>query len=119
MSFGFGIYFWFFMKDRLPVYYDENKINFVSNGAFRMNVPGVHFNNSNWPHIVKALRVWSVVTMVTVPILCLLLSLLSGQDSGMGHSALFWWSFAVQNLTLIAYLAGLFVPVYVVGKKYE
>lgn len=110
MSIGFGIYFWFFMKDRLPTYYDENKINFFSDGVFRMNVPGVHFNNSNWPYIVKALRAWAVITMIAVPLLCLLLSLL------VSH---FWWAFAVQNVVLILYLAGLFVPIYVVGKKYE
>lgn len=113
MSFGFGIYFWFFMKDRLPDFYDENKINFVSSGAFRMNVPGVHFNNSNWPHIVNALRVWSVITMTTLPLLCLLLSLPAASASG------FWWTFGIQSAALIAYLAGLFVPVYVVGRKYE
>lgn len=110
MSICFGIYFWFFMKDRLPAYYDENKIHFFSDGIFRMHVAGVHFNNSNWPHIVKALRAWTVITMVTVPLFCLLLS---APASG------FWWSFMIQNVVLVLYLAGMFVPMYVIGKKYE
>ena len=47
MSFGFGIYFWFLVKDRLPAYYDENKISAYSSGPLRMNIHGLHFNNSN------------------------------------------------------------------------
>ena len=55
MLFGFGVYFWFFVKEKLPSYYDENKINAYSDGVFRLNLPGVGFNNSNWPHIIKYL----------------------------------------------------------------
>lgn len=110
LSLGFGIYFWFFMKERLPAYYDENKISAFSDGVFRMNVPGLHFNNSNWLPIIKYLRAWSVVTMVAVPLPCLLLAALTPD---------FWWSFGIQNIVLLAFLAGLFVPVYIIGRKYE
>ncbi|MGL4737409.1 MAG: helix-turn-helix domain-containing protein, partial [Cellulosilyticaceae bacterium] len=37
----FGGYFTFFAKDRLPTYYDENKISYYSHGIFRMNLCGV------------------------------------------------------------------------------
>lgn len=109
MSFGFGIYFWIFMKERLPVYYDENKINTYSDGILRLNIPGISFNNSNWPYIVKTLRCWSAITMVTVPAISLLLSAIA-LEGGVLHN--------IQCIVLVLYLAGLFLPVYVVGRKY-
>lgn len=109
-SFAFGIYFWFFMKDHLPVYYDENKINAYSDGIFRMNIPGVNFNNSNWPHIVASLRIWSVITMISVPLVCLMLSGLIPDFRGLP------W---LQTIVLFLYLFGMFVPLYILGKKYE
>ena len=108
VSFGFGIYFWLFMEERLPAYYDENKVNAYSHGVFRMNVPGVYFNNSNWPSIVKCLRIRAAVTMVSIPAICLLLSAL---PLGMG------WSLGIQGVTLVLYLSGMFVPLYIVGSR--
>ena len=32
-----------------------------------MNIPGIHFNNSNWPHIINALRIWSGTVMIGYP----------------------------------------------------
>lgn len=64
----FGVYFWIFTKEKLPVYYDENKIDFYTDGFMRMNVPGVSFNNSNWPHILGGLRKWCWVVGVIFPI---------------------------------------------------
>ena len=107
LSVGFGIYFWFFMKEKLPAYYDENEINSYSDGVFRMNIPGMHYNN-NWPHIISHLRIWAIITMVTIPFLCLLLSLIPFG---------FWGSFGIQNAILIGYLAGLFVPVWIAGRR--
>lgn len=110
LSFVFGIYFWFFMKNKLPAYYDENKISGISDGFFRMNIPGLYFNNSNWPYIVKAMRIWDLVTLLTMPPFCLLSLTL---PAGLG------WNLLLQNTILILYLAGLFVPIYAVGKKYD
>lgn len=109
ISFWFGIYFWFFMKDRLPSYYDENRINAITDGFFRMNIPGVYFNNSNWPHITAYLRGWSAVTMVAVPFLSLLADVCFTD---------FWPVLIMQNLFVIGYLVSIFVPVCVLGKKY-
>lgn len=103
MSFGFGIYFWFFIKERLPDYYDKNKINAYSDGILRLHIPGMSFNNSNWPHIVKRLRCWSAVTLVTIPAIWLLLSAVS-LESGVLHN--------IQCIILVLYLAGLFLPLY-------
>lgn len=109
LSLIFGVYFWLFMKERLPAYYDEYPISAYSDGVFRMNVPGVTFNNRNWSHIVKALRKWSLITMAAIPVIALSLSIWNPE---------FWQSFVVLNIVLILDLGALFAPVYVVGKKY-
>lgn len=68
----FGAYFMFFIKERLPKYFDENKISAYSDGFFRLNTPGIYYNNRNWPHIVKNSRISLMVTMVALPIAAIL-----------------------------------------------
>ena len=97
----FGAYFCFFVPVRLPDYYDEHRITGVQDGIFRMNIPGLAFNNSNWPHIVKTCLVWCCLTLVLSPVVVVVLR----ENS--------WY------VLLAAVLAGLFVPVYMVGKKFE
>ena len=36
-----------FAKELLPTYYDTNKVNFVSQGIFRIHMAGLSFNNAN------------------------------------------------------------------------
>ncbi len=105
----FGGYFCLFAKTKLPTYYDENRINIYSDGMFRMNVPGVAFNNSNWPHVIRVIRIWTVVSLTGYPLLNLLMK-----------------AFLPDTITLFVYyvplflfLGGLFIPIYVVGKKYQ
>ncbi len=103
----FGLYFWCFLKDRLPDYYDGNRISSFSDGPIRMNVPGICFNNGNWPHIARYLRLWSAAALVLLPLLSLLLS-------GLGGDRL-----TGQTAVLLGYLASLFVPLYILGRKYD
>ena len=114
LAFIFGIHFIFFAKERLPAYYDENKISFYSSGAFRMNMVGLHFNNSNWPHILKVIRIWCVGILAVWPALHEVLQTVLGKVlpglAGEICLLLVLWT---------ALLGGLFVPVYVVGRKYE
>lgn len=112
LSFGFGIYFWFFMKERLPRYYDENKISIYQDGFFNLSLPGISFNNGSWPHMVKALQTWSAVTMVTAPPVCLLPAFFPGLFSAP------WLPFCLQMIVLCLYLAGMFVLLYAIDKKY-
>ena len=105
----FGIYFWIFAKEKLPAYYDENKISAFSDGFFRMNVPGVHFNNSNWKHILHGLRIWSVAVSVGYPVVTFLLDRYL-PVSGFGNLAYLIPTFAA--------VFSVFIPVYVLGKKY-
>ena len=105
----FGAYFCFFARMKLPVYYDQNKISGVHDGIVRMNIPGLHFNNSNWPYIVKTGRVVMLVNMVLFPVLALFV----------GHINRELWIETEEYVMLVLLLGGLFVPTYIVGKKYE
>lgn len=109
LSFIFGLYAWFIMKDRLPAYYDENKINAYSDGFFRMNMPGMNFNNRNWPYIVKSLQKWSLISLITAPLVGIILTVFPID---------YWVAFGIQYGLLLVYLVGLFAPIYVVGKKH-
>lgn len=113
MSFFFGIYAFFIMKSRLPEKYDKEHLDvFVDEDFmnFSLNVGGLRFHNGNWPHIVKALQTWCIITLLVPPIM------------GMGVLALkitLWGVLGVLMVMLLAYLISLFVPIYMVGKKYE
>ena len=63
----FSTYLWLVVDERLPSYYDENKISFVAQGIFRMNMVGVYFNNKNWKKILSYLRIWIILLMAIYP----------------------------------------------------
>lgn len=102
----FGAYYCFFARTRLPAYYDEHKISGVSDGVFRMNVPGLYFNNSNWKYIILVCRIWTCLCMTVYPLVSLFLCRLS------------WWTYGELYVMLALVLGGLFIPAYIVGKKY-
>lgn len=109
----FGAFFVFGAKEKLPAFYDQYRISFYSDGAFRMNVPGVYFNNRNWPHILHAVRMWSCLSLgawgpVYVAVRWAL------ERSRLPEPA-----YLVLLLLFGVILGGLFIPVYVVGRKYE
>ncbi|MDO5417014.1 MAG: helix-turn-helix transcriptional regulator [Lachnospiraceae bacterium] len=108
MGIFFGAYFCFFAKEKLPRYYDENPISSYSDGIFRMNLAGMRFNNSNWPHILKAGRLWLLISTPLLPAVYWILS--------------FWVpepladTIGFANLPL---LLGMFIPMIIAAKKYE
>lgn len=106
---AFGVYFWFFIKEKLPSYYDENKINAYSDGVFRLNLPGVGFNNSNWPHIIKCMRVWLAAAMAAVPPVAFTGAVLPLEPEAVT---------ILKMILLILCLASLFIPLYIAAKKY-
>ena len=73
LSLVFAAHFCCFARAKLPRYYDENKISIYTDGIFRMNFPGVYFNNRNWPYILRACRVWLLSLAVAWPIAFFLL----------------------------------------------
>lgn len=104
----FGLYFTFFTKESLPVYYDENKINFYHNGCFRMNVPGIRFNNSNWKHILKTTHTSIMCSFSLFPLLYL----------GISYISPMLWE-KLQLFFMLGSVLSMFLPIYIVGKKYE
>jgi len=105
LNLGFGAYFCFFVKEMLPSYYDENEICSYSDGVFRMNIPGVRFNNSNWPHILNAGRSWMLAAGVLYPPIC--------------WSLQKYLPFPADLFLMLAICLGFFVPMIIAAKKYE
>lgn len=97
----FSIYLFLLIDERLPSYYDENKISFVSKGFFRINVVGINFSNKNWKPILKFLRFWIIGSMIIFPIIF-----------NFKNSTYLIWS-------AILFFLSLFVPLYGIGKYYE
>lgn len=106
---GFGWYFFFGAKTRLPDYYDTHRINGMVDGPFRMNIPGVRFTNNNWPYMVRCGRIWTMSAMVAYPALTGVLYALFPDQ----------WPTIEMNVLLVLLLGGLFIPMIIVGKKYE
>lgn len=104
-----GLYFMAFTIDKLPKYYDEYRISAFSDGPMRMNIPGVRISNRNWPHIVKVGRIWSMGMLAGYPLLLLIANLYLPQ----------LWALYEKAVLLVLMLGGLFLPLVIVGKKYE
>ena len=105
----FGTYFCIFAKEKLPKYYDENRISAFYDGAIRMNMPGVYFNNRNWPHIVRAGQLWAMIGLVLSPVIFFLLTRFLPAV----------WDAASVYIILVLVLGGLFIPMVTVARKYE
>ncbi len=98
----------FFSKE-LPQYYDDNKINVVSQGIFRIHMVGLSFNNSNWIYILNILKVFSLLIMILSPIFsfsCIQIAGLILYESIKMYVA---WGILILMVGFIYY----------VGKKYE
>lgn len=105
----FGAYFCFFARNRLPTYHDENRITSYGDGPFRMNLPGVAINNSNWPYIVLVGRIWTTAMMIAFPVVFYLL---------MNCLPELWYS-SGEVISAVIVVCSLFIPIVVVAKKYE
>lgn len=105
----FGAYFCIFVKTKLSAYYDDNRCGLYYDGPFRMNLPGVVFNNRNWPYIVKVGRIWSCAFLVFYPLINIVMNLVCSR----------LWPHIELYVFLLLLLGGLFIPMYIVGKKYE
>ncbi len=110
LGFVFGIYLWFVVEETLPDYYDSNRIGTYYRGGFRISLPGVSFNNSNWPNILKVMRIWSLAMLILTPLVSTVLSLPSLPAA---------WQTAVYLGVTAAASLGLFLPVYWIGRNRE
>lgn len=105
----FAGYFCFFAKDKLPGYFDEYKVDVYSDGIFRMNMPGIHFNNRNWPHIKRAAIRGMLISAMLLPVLYFLCGLL------LPDIVEITFVFVCMPVFFIA----MFVPMYVAGIKHK
>ena len=96
------------MPETLPRYYDENHVCNFAQGAFHIHIPGVYYNNRNWLHVLKAMRVWCVVSMLLTP-LCTAAAVVFEQATG--------WQ--VWGAVLIGYIASLFGAIVIPAKMYQ
>lgn len=98
----FGAYFMFFVKERLPKYFDDNKVDYYTDGFFRLHTPGVYYNNRNWPYIIKNARISLMIVMVALPVASILVRIFfSGKLS---YSMVTGFSFGA--------ILGIFAPIY-------
>lgn len=104
----FAIYFTFFVKSCLPIYYDDNKINYYSDGIFKIHMIGLRFNNRNWQHILNVVHISIMVILVLYPLLYLIMS----------YYFPMLWHFG-KYICLISMCVWWIVSVYYVGNKYK
>ena len=105
----FGACFCFFAKDILPTYYDANKINYVSQGIFRIHLVGLSFNNGNWIYICTTLKIWILATVVLYPLAGIII---------INCFNIALWDIS-NKIFLIMILGGMVISIYIIGKKYE
>ena len=98
-----------FAKELLPTYYDTDKVNFVSQGIFRIHMAGLSFNNANWGYVLTIFRVFTLGIAILYPIICYISFLIGGVSL---------WD-TVKYPAIVILLIGLLVVTYIVGKKYE
>ena len=104
----FGAYAMFWLVETLPRYYDENRICNFAQGAFHIHIPGIYYNNRNWKHILRAFRVWSMVSLVLVPP-CTAGAVFVERATG--------WQ--VWGAVLVVYIASLFGAIVIPAKRFE
>jgi len=98
----FGAYFMFFVKERLPAYFDDNKVDYYTDGFFRLHTPGVYYNNRNWSYVIKNARISLMVIMVALPIAAILVrTFFKGS-----------LSYALVTVFSISAIMGIFAPIY-------
>ena len=98
----FGAYFMFFVKERLPKYFDDNKVDYYTDGFFRLHTPGVYYNNRNWPYIIKNARISLMVIMVALPIAAIFVRMFF-KDS---------LTYTLVTVFSMSAIMGIFTPIY-------
>ena len=73
-----------------------------------IHIPGIYYNNRNWKHVLRAFRVWSMVSLVLVPP-CTAGAVLLERATG--------WQ--VWGAVLVVYIASLFGAIVIPAKRFE
>lgn len=104
----FGAWLCFWVRERLPTYYDENRITAYSDGIFRMNLVGVRLHNGNWPYILSAMRWWVLGELALYPLIWWMVHALWP-----GHAL------TLELPLTLAVVLGVLAAAVIAGKKYE
>lgn len=125
----FGPWFFWIMPECLPSYYDVMSLSYFAYGGMHINLPGIHFNNRNWPHILKAWRGFGFWVPVGWPACWTflwvifrfqpLLEMTEADFSNTLSLPRIMILLIRVLLPLAVILGGLFVPTYAAAKKYE
>lgn len=75
---------------------------------FKMNIPGVYINNSNWKHILNATHIAVMSIFTLFPLFYIVISWISST----------LWEKGQLIITLSSVFI-MFLPIYVVGEKFE
>lgn len=105
----FGAYFMMVLQKKLPSYYDQNQIRYFNDGFLKMNLPGLTFNNRNWPYIRQAGVRSCVVIGLVYPWIFLFSEKCIPQEI-IPLKLMFM---------LVPILGGLILPMYIAGKKHS
>lgn len=116
----FGPWFFWVLPERLPAYYDVMSLSYFVYRGMHMNIPGVQINNRNWPHMLKVWRNFGFWVPVGWPVCWLLCWLLFHYQPMLtvGEVNVLMMMFRIFMLIAVI-LGGLFVPPYVVARKYR
>ena len=109
LSAVFGFYMMVLVKEKLPRYYDENKVSTYNDGPVRMNLGFGTISNRNWPYLVKVFRCWTMGMLAGYPALHILMRCFFPAV----------WGQCEKWALLCLILGGLLVPALYVGKKHQ
>lgn len=105
----FGVCLCFLIPRQLPPYYDQNKIDYFTQGPFRIHMPGLSFSNRNWFYISRVLRIFLLAVLVLYPLACCILFFSGGADL---------WDL-LSPILLTAALAGMAAAAYAAARKHR
>ena len=105
----FGVWLCFLIPRQLPPYYDQNKIDYFTQGPFRIHMPGLSFSNRNWFYISRVLRIFLLAVLVLYPLACCILFFSGGADL---------WDL-LSPILLTAALAGMAAAAYAAARKHR
>lgn len=109
LSMAFGVNVWSVLDDELPKYYNEHT-SLSGPPGFRKELMGVRITRKNYPKLIKTIRIWSVITMLCMPVLgCL-------EDSYLPESMN---DFYLQGVFILLYFGSLIVTTIIVGERCE
>ena len=100
----FGVWLCFLSPKQLPSYYDQNKIDYFTQGPFRIHMPGLTFSNRNWFRISRILRIFLLAMMVLYPLACCIL-FFSGGAGLWERLNSFFLTAALASMAAAAYAA--------------